>query len=371
MRECMTVFAESDLPDTEKGMPKEVHRDCASILTAYEEQRGIYNRIYRRLNSHAQTKQSLERERQEHTRNAFSSEEKVYITDCDKIVRRLRFNEISRNVMFQDLLTKYRVHKQKYHKTNYRHKLYLRLLYCMLYFTRLMNPDNFLSIDEAQDISIAEYKLLRMALGEKCIFNLYGDVNQSVYSYKGITDWDEISDITGGNLYILNENYRNTLQITEFCNKEFEAEVYPIGISGEPVIEADIAAAVQWIVELKQQHSEYRVAILHRHGLKEIQDVLYTLLENQDVSWHTVDEKKISVISVEAAKGLEFEAVVAIVDQMSSNEKYISYTRALNRLVVVRDKFSSELDRDEGEEEIDEDFWEPAEENAEVSRREG
>ena len=45
-----------------------------------------------------------------------------------------------------------------------------------------MNPDTFLNIDEAQDISIAEYHLLRMVLGDKCVFNLYGDINQSVYS---------------------------------------------------------------------------------------------------------------------------------------------------------------------------------------------
>ena len=197
---------------------------------------------------------------------------------------------------------------------------------------------------------------MRTVLGEKCIFNLYGDINQSVYSYKGIFDWDEIADITGGNIYVLNENYRNTLEITEFCNNEFGAEVYAIGVSGEPVVELDTASAVKWILDVKQAHPEYRVAILHRHGLKDVTTMLHTHLDGQDVSWYAVDEKKLSIVSVETAKGLEFEAVVAIVDQMSSNEKYISYTRALDRLAVVRDKFSAELDVEDAAEEIDDEF---------------
>ena len=122
-----------------------------------------------------------------------------------------------------------------------------------------------------------------------------------------------------------------------------------------------------WILKLKKQNPEYRVAILYRHGLKAVQDLLHALLENQDVSWYAVDEKKLSVVSVETAKGLEFEAVVAIVDRMSSNEKYISYTRALDRLSVVRDKFSADLVSDEGVEGIDDEFLESAEKTPEVS----
>ena len=43
----------------------------------------------------------------------------------------------------------------------------------------------------------------------------------------------------------------------------------------------------------------------------------------------------------------------------------ISYTRALDRLAVVRDRFSSELDVDDTEEVIDDEFAEPVEESAE------
>lgn len=74
-----------------------------------------------------------------------------------------------------------------------------------------------------------------------------------------------------------------------------------------------------------------------------IKKVLRKLLADQDVSWKAVDVRKLCVIPVEIAKGLEFEAVVVIVDQMSDNEKYVSYTRALDKLIVVRDQISTEI----------------------------
>ena len=52
-----------------------------------------------------------------------------------------------------------------------------------------------------------------------------------------------------------------------------------------------------------------------------------------------LDEKLISVTNVEAIKGLEFEYVVAVVNGMSINEEYIAYTRALDKLVVVKESF--------------------------------
>ena len=363
--ECFEVLNSSDMPDTQSTLTLSAHKACAQILMSYEGQRLAVNRISRRLTSFETTKADIEREQIQLAQSAYSKEDAAYIADCTKIVKKLQFSEVTRNVMFKDLLNRYRLHKQKYQKTNYRHKIYLKLLYCSLYFARIMNPDTFLNVDEAQDISIAEYHLLRMVLGEKCVFNLYGDINQSVYSYKGIMDWEDISDVTAGNIYVLNENYRNTLQITDFCNKEFGAEVYPIGVSGDDVLESDTAEAVKWILNLKKSNPDFRVAIIHRHGLKAIQECLRSLLVGQDVSWYSVDDKRLSVLSVETAKGLEFEAVVAIVDQMSNNEKYISYTRALDRLAVVRDKFSSELDIDDAEEAIDDEFAEPAEETAE------
>ena len=93
--------------------------------------------------------------------------------------------------------------------------------------------------------------------------------------------WDDIADITGvhdilseadmllddtTHVCLLNENYRNTLQITEFCNKEFEANVTAVGIAGDPVQEMQLAAAVQWLWSLKHKNKELRVVQTGQQG---------------------------------------------------------------------------------------------------------
>lgn len=41
------------------------------------------------------------------------------------------------------------------------------------------------------------------------------------------------------------------------------------------------------------------------------------------------------IYTVKEAKGLEFKEIVAFVGGMTDNEKYIAFTRALNKLTIV------------------------------------
>ena len=276
-------------------------------------------------------------------REAFTDDEIKALDQCRRIIDQVSFSNLSRNVLFRKLLSVYQQYDQEYTRYNYRHKLYLRLLMCSLYYSRGVSSDRFVNIDEAQDLSVAEYRLLSNILGPRCIFNLYGDTNQNVYSYKGISDWADISFITD-QVYELNENYRNTLQITKFCNEEFGTSVYPIGISGKDVVELDLLSAIDIIVSEKKSHKNHRCAILYRYGVQAIRESLKLLLDERVVSWSTIDEEHVCVLTVEQAKGLEFDTVVVITDQMTNNEKYIAYTRALDSLIVVRETFECKIE---------------------------
>lgn len=273
----------------------------------------------------------------------FTDNDIMELDQCKKIIDQVSFSNLSRNVLFRKLLSVYQQYNQEYIRYNYRHKLYLRLLMCSLYYPRGVSSDRFINIDEAQDLSVAEYQLLKNILGPRCIFNLYGDINQNVYSYKGISNWADINFITD-RVYELNENYRNTLQITKFCNEEFGSSVYPIGISGKDVAELDLRSAIDSIVSEKKKQKNCRCAILYRYGVQAIRESLKLLLDENLVSWSSVDEEHICVLSVEQAKGLEFDIVVAITDQMTENEKYIAYTRALDSLIVVRETFERKIE---------------------------
>ena len=338
---CITLFTDHGVPDLVSLLSKQDYSAVAPIVYEYANLFPTYIASARHLEG---LKKAEEACRQEETRHELpiTDNELRVLPECAALVSQLRISDISRNVLFKDLLAEYRSFSQPYRKDNYRHKLYLRLLLCSFYYPARSFGDTFINIDEAQDIAVPEYRLLRQILDENCVFNLYGDVNQLVYSYKGISDWGEVKEITNGNIYALNENYRNTIQITEFCNREFHAEVYPIGISGEPVLIADLATAIQEIIQLKAELPTNRVAIIHRYGRSKILEKLQESIPHEKVSWGRVDDKMISVISVETAKGLEFDAVVVITDSLTENEKYIAFTRALDRLIVVSDEFPPE-----------------------------
>ena len=65
-------------------------------------------------------------------------------------------------------------------------------------------------------------------------------------------------------------------------------------------------------------------------------EMLYNELENNSV-------KNTIVYTVKEAKGLEFSKVAVFDSGMTDNEKYVAYTRALSKLVVVRSRLSDGL----------------------------
>lgn len=343
-RAAMACFDNNATPDVKQQLPKPYYEACAALLDSYSDQYSAFTTLLEQSQRKGRTLAEAEEEIRNLAPLILTIEEREKLNTYITIAKQLSFSDISRNVLFKDLQAKYREHQQEYGKHNYRHKLYLRLLFSALYYVRMTKYDNLVNIDEAQDISVAEYRVLKMALGDRCIFNLYGDVNQSVYTYKGISDWETLHFLTGTNLYMLNENYRNTLQITKFCNEEFGAEVFPIGISGDDVQElSSLDAAIAWALKKKKANANSRVAVLYRYGHSTVREALKKVFSGEECSWDEVDEKRVSVLSVEMAKGLEFDSVVAVVDKMTANERYVSYTRALEALCVVRQKFSGEI----------------------------
>lgn len=237
----------------------------------------------------------------------------------------------------EGLAARYAKYNQKRYKrpVNYRHRLYFNLLLCSLYYSAGQRFESFVCIDEAQDLAVTEYKLLRNILGKQCIFNLYGDFNQLVYKYKGVRNWVNISDCISDKVYFLNENYRNSTQITKYCNDAFEADVIAIGLPGEEVVETTLDTAIARILEEKKDNASVRTAIIYKKGVAGIDEIVAQQIPAELLSLNEVDTRKISVITAEMAKGLEFESIIAITDYMEANEKYIAFTRALQNLFVV------------------------------------
>lgn len=199
------------------------------------------------------------------------------------------------------------------------------MCYCLTEAGRELKPRyGLVFVDEGQDISEGEYALLHRIHADAA-FNVFGDLKQNITPWRGVRDWAKV----GGNLYTLNQNYRNTNEIVAFVSRVLDADMRPIGLEG-PEVE---------LIKPRQVSAFFR----EKQGLKAViaKEEYLPLFDKRGYKVLTGDAQlsrnKINVMSVFASKGLEFSAVAVYDKGMTENEKYIAYTRALRELAVVED----------------------------------
>ena len=183
---------------------------------------------------------------------------------------------------------------------------------------------SFVFVDEAQDISAAEYSVLR-TVNNRAIFNIFGDLKQNVTGFRGIKDWNEL----GYKQYELNLNYRNTNEIVEYVSDKLQIEMKSIGFDGEKVQTLAPRAVTGWLSE----KCGLKAVICTEENLEKYSRKSYNLLRQTG----KISKTKINIMTVYESKGLEFTAVAVADEGMTVNERYIAYTRALKELAVITD----------------------------------
>lgn len=176
----------------------------------------------------------------------------------------------------------------------------------------------YIYIDEAQDYSDDEIVLIKNL--EKGYLNVFGDINQNI---KGAwfqrKNWSELKSKIKDEVrvYELNENYRNTINVVDFCNEELEENMLGVGVSGKDV-EIRYFKEISEIIK-EAQKSESVIITDNINYLKELKT-----------------KENIRCFSVKESKGLEFTNAIVIDDGLDKNSKYIAYTRTLNDLIIYR-----------------------------------
>lgn len=204
----------------------------------------------------------------------------------------------------------------------YKHYWYLNL-YCT-YLTRpiKLTDIKYVFIDEAQDLSVSEIELIYKInnLNDKPVINLFGDTNQMITTH-GIDDWSKLQMVP--EIYILEENFRNTNQIVEYCNKNLVINMVKIGVDMDDVVEYQkICDALEGSENIEDNPI---FIVKDDYSVLDLEALLsQTPIKNYDI------------YTVKSVKGLEFKEVFVFDDSMNLNEKYISYTRALAKLNVIK-----------------------------------
>ena len=235
----------------------------------------------------------------------------------DKVINNFYFTYDFFNVIIEDMLLN---NPTLIHGKLMRCQLLLLLYINYLHFGEMLNADRLLCFDEAQDYNENEYKTLKL-VNRNVIFNLYGDVNQSIFA-KGIKDWDLLKKVTDFNYYNLNENYRNTEQITDFCNKVFNYNNISMGITGKDVEYIDKKQVNNIII--RKMNDQKRIAVIVRNK-EDLENIIP--IDSEYTFYNTISQ----------VKGIEFDSVIVFDNDMTENEKYIAYTRALNELYIVNE----------------------------------
>ena len=226
----------------------------------------------------------------------------------------------------------------------HRYDLYAMILFAMKYFNRNIGTVQFMCIDEGQDLAMNEYRLLYELNQYRLVLNIFGDTNQLMKEGRGISDWTDLRNSFRADKFTLNENYRNTNQITRFCNSSFNMNVTQTGVDGPNVreiprrdLEKELAA-----INVKNE----RIAILVPRDVKKGSYIDKDLLSRSisKIIGDRIENGYISLMYVDDVKGIEFDKAYVDGHKMSRNEKYIAYTRALSELILIVDDTVKEDD---------------------------
>ena len=238
-------------------------------------------------------------------------------------------------------------------------------LAALIYIKSYLNPNKKFTeirhavIDEAQDLGLFNYYVMKKAL-PNATFSIYGDLAQSIYDYRSITNFDEVKEKIFNNeaeIIGFTKSYRTTNEIMSVANKVAKSinlkEADLVIRSGKEVnfIKTnEIANIIKAKVNDAINDGYNTIAIISkteemsRTINKELKKIGLDIPNVEETDDLTDGKFKICTISNYLSKGLEFDAVIindASEEIYSSNNDldmkllYVAITRALHELTII------------------------------------
>ena len=216
---------------------------------------------------------------------------------------------------------------------------------------------NHLVIDEAQDLSIPQYYMLKRIFPQAKI-DVFGDINQSIYDYQAFDNWEQLNSVIFDNkaeLLELNKSYRTTTQIADTSKLVLEKlknnnSVNCITRSGKDVFvssneENNVITIINQIKQIIDNGYE-TIAIICKDD-KETENLFKKLKKyNLDITKISENNEKytggLCILPSYLSKGLEFDAVIIsnandilyTEDNIDLKLLYVSVTRAMHELYI-------------------------------------
>lgn len=198
-------------------------------------------------------------------------------------------------------------------------------------------------IDEAQDYGEFNFYVLKKIF-KNATFSIYGDLAQSLYSYRSINNWECLNNIFD-NLEILklNKSYRTTIEIMEEANKINKLlkldKAIPVIRHGDEV-EYTNKKIIDLINILKEHYKTIAVITKNQEEANSLYGKLkdkvnINLINSNNLNYNS----NINILPSYLSKGLEFDSVI-VIDTFNKENildlklLYVSMTRALHKLYI-------------------------------------
>ena len=224
------------------------------------------------------------------------------------------------------------------------------------------------AIDEAQDFGEFTFYALKQ-LFPNSTFSIFGDLAQSIYEYRGIPNWNIVTDETFNNkcnIQNLQKSYRTTTEImnnanniTKFLNLQIAK---PVIRHGENVEYIKYNTDKEHIDLIEKTLNEYigkgfkSIAIITKDKNEALK--LYDTMDKKYQAINITDNQtsysgKICIVPSYLSKGLEFDGVIIsnASEEKYNSEKtiemkllYVAMTRPLHKLkILYKEKLSKPL----------------------------
>lgn len=238
------------------------------------------------------------------------------------------------------------------------------------------------SVDEYQDVNPLQQALLDLWLGENDNICVVGDVCQTIYSFAGAKNkyLQEFTDkFPEASVFKLNRNYRSSGEIVEFANNLLAQmpnqksnvgqlfatrnQVEKVSVTSYLSEQEEAQSIVDEISKMIENGTKLKdIAVLSRTNAQlekvaiklEENNINYSIQTSEKYSLRTRLEEKVTLASIHATKGLEWENLflMGVSDdlipfvQADSPEEileelrlfYVAVTRAKNRLFITWSK---------------------------------
>ena len=223
-------------------------------------------------------------------------------------------------------------------------------------------PVKHIIIDEAQDFSAFQIFVLKKIVKDSS-FTILGDLNQGIHSYRGIRDWNDITEQVFSDrrneFLTLEQSYRTTIEIMTAASKVLENIKSRKVVKAKPVIRHGEEVRIFKCENFKEIAADIiqKISIFSRQAFKSMAVICKTMEEckaiyallSKDVNdafiitgKEEVYKTGIAIVPSYLAKGLEFDVVFIsgagkdkyTEDELDIKLLYVAMTRPLHKLYI-------------------------------------